>query len=127
MRSPSPRRQTPRLRLLRLPTPSPQQVRRVLRIFPLYYSIIALSLLALPAFLPPDKAARFGEIAGDRIYYWCYLQNIPIARAGQPRHGILDVTWSLAIEEQFYFVWPLVVFIASPRTLKRVCGGLCVL
>ena len=100
--------------------------RRVLRIFPLYYAVVALSLLVLPRLLPPAQAARFGQIAGDEPYYWLYLQNFSIARAGAWRHGVLDITWSLAIEEQFYLVWPTVVYLCSPRALKRLCAGLFV-
>jgi peptidoglycan/LPS O-acetylase OafA/YrhL len=94
--------------------------RRILRIFPLYYLVLAVSLFVLPHVLPNDKAQRFASIAGDEIYYWLYLSNFAIARAGQTRHGVLDVTWSLAIEEQFYLVWPAVVLLMSRRSLKRV-------
>ena len=41
-------------------------------------------------------------------------------------HPNLAVTWSLAIEEQFYLVWPLVVALTSRRTLIWICGGLIV-
>jgi peptidoglycan/LPS O-acetylase OafA/YrhL len=99
--------------------------RRVLRIFPLYYAVVALCFFVLPALLPPDKAARFGKIDGSHAYYWLYLQNFPIGRLGW-RHAVLDITWSLAIEEQFYLVWPTVVFLCAPRTIKRVCGALFV-
>jgi peptidoglycan/LPS O-acetylase OafA/YrhL len=98
--------------------------RRVLRIFPLYYAVVTLSLVVLPGVLPAAQAERFGRIAGDEPYYWLYLQNFAIARAGQTRHGVLDVTWSLAIEEQFYLVWPAVVYVCSPRALKRLCAAL---
>ena len=98
-------------------------LRRTLRIFPLYYLVLILSLYVLPHALPPDKAARFGSIAGDVRYYWLYLSNFAMARAGMARHGILDVTWSLAIEEQFYFVWPVVVALSSRRALARIAVG----
>jgi peptidoglycan/LPS O-acetylase OafA/YrhL len=101
-------------------------VRRILRIFPLYYLVLILSLYVLPHALPPDKVARFGSIAGDVRYYWLYLSNFAIARAGMARHGILDVTWSLAIEEQFYLVWPAVVAFCSRRALARIAAGLAV-
>jgi peptidoglycan/LPS O-acetylase OafA/YrhL len=101
--------------------------RRVLRIFPLYYAVLVASLFVLPRVLPPDKALRFGSIAGDEIYYWLYLSNVAIARAGQPRHGVLDVTWSLSIEEQFYLVWPVIVLVCSRRALLRAAAGLIVL
>jgi peptidoglycan/LPS O-acetylase OafA/YrhL len=99
-------------------------VRRVLRIFPLYYVVLVASLYVLPHLLPPEKALRFGSIAGDAPYYWLYLSNFAMARAGVPRHGVLDVTWSLAIEEQFYVVWPALVFLCSRRALVRIAAGL---
>ena len=71
--------------------------RRALRIFPLYYAVVAFSFLVLPRFLPPAQAERFGRIAGDEPYYWFYLQNFAMARADGIRHGVLDITWSLAI------------------------------
>jgi peptidoglycan/LPS O-acetylase OafA/YrhL len=37
-----------------------------------------------------------------------------------------SVYWSLAIEEQFYIVWPVVVLMASPRTLAKICVTLIV-
>jgi peptidoglycan/LPS O-acetylase OafA/YrhL len=94
--------------------------RRALRIFPLYYALIALSFLVLPHLVPPTQAAHFARISGEEPYYWLYLQNFCMARAGMPRHPILDVTWSLAIEEQFYLLWPTVVYLCSPRALKRL-------
>ena len=99
--------------------------RRVLRIFPLYYAILVLSLWVLPGLLPAHKAARFGAIAGDTAYYWVYLSNLVVAKHGF-RHAVLDVTWSLAIEEQFYLLWPIIVLFASRRALVRVAVAVLV-
>jgi peptidoglycan/LPS O-acetylase OafA/YrhL len=87
--------------------------RRALRIFPLYYLVLALLLWVLPR--PPVTGA---ETAAYLLYY----QNFHFAFGGD-RHPDLarDITWSLAIEEQFYLVWPAVVAWLTPRWLPRVC------
>jgi len=105
--------------------------RRTLRIFPLYYAVLVLSLVILPnlpaGLVPADKVASFGRIEGDEIWYWLYLSNFSIAKAGMWRHGILDISWSLAIEEQFYLIWPTVVYFLGRVALMRVCVGLILL
>jgi peptidoglycan/LPS O-acetylase OafA/YrhL len=94
--------------------------RRILRIFPLYYAVVFFSLCVLPH-LAPWTTAKFGPVNRDGIWYWLHLSNFAIARRGAFVHGILDVSWSLAIEEQFYLFWPAVVALASPRMLRWTC------
>jgi peptidoglycan/LPS O-acetylase OafA/YrhL len=115
--------------------------RRTLRIFPLYYAMVAFCLLLLPhlaellrhvvnpekADLIASKLNHFEGIGGYEKWFWLYLSNFPIGYAGTWLHSILGVSWSLAIEEQFYLVWPMLVWFLSRKNAIRVCCGLIVL
>jgi peptidoglycan/LPS O-acetylase OafA/YrhL len=91
--------------------------RRSLRVFPLYYGFITLIFLLLPlaGILIPDA-----EAMRERWLYFLYLQNVPFAARGDlPQHtGYL---WSMAVEEQYYLIWPLAVLWFSSRALQRWC------
>lgn len=99
--------------------------RRALRIFPLYYVCLFLGLVLLPL-LPELSRVIVGPYdLPPKLPYWLYLTNFSIADRGMV-HGWLDVAWSLAIEEQFYIVWALVVFLCPPRYLGILCTALLI-
>ena len=93
-------------------------VRRALRIFPLYYLALALFGWLGPALglIDPWTFGRWGW------WYWAYLGNW--AFAFQQVIPPLSHFWSLAVEEQFYLGWPLVVLAARGRRLAWVAGAL---
>ena len=100
--------------------------RRALRILPLYYGLVAFNFLVIPAILPHlppgvDTGNRFNIVLSDWPWYVFYLSNFLIAQVDASRLGVLDVTWSLAIEEQFYLVWAVAVFFFGRRALWRFC------
>jgi peptidoglycan/LPS O-acetylase OafA/YrhL len=94
--------------------------RRVLRIFPLYYGFLALTLVAGPLWLSAETAAQLTDSQG---WYWTYLSNVQVALYGwqQPLH--IGHFWSLAVEEQFYLIWPFVVAALDRSRLMRVAGS----
>src|SRR5208283_2319721 len=77
--------------------------RRCLRIWPLYYSVLFLMFVAVPLVHP-----SIGSVVIARSSpWWAYLfflQNF-LVHSQVSAAGPLGVTWSVAIEEQFYLVW----------------------
>ena len=92
--------------------------RRCLRIWPLYYLSLLLMFVVVPLVRPAE-----GQVIFNRSSPWwaypLYLQNIlvPDPTGGT---GLLGVTWSLAIEEQFYLLWPIMVRWSSNTVLRRI-------
>ncbi len=93
--------------------------RRVLRIFPLYYCALLLFLIVLPRLLPDHWGVQM--MTRDATWYWTYLVNLKIAQDGWPAFGALGHFWSLALQEQFYLVWPVVILAFNRRQLQFVC------
>jgi peptidoglycan/LPS O-acetylase OafA/YrhL len=91
--------------------------RRALRIFPLYYTFLAGSFLVLPWFLAPESGRA---LTAGQAWYWLYLSNFDIAFNGWPDPLHFGHFWSLAIEEQFYLVWPFVVYAFGRTQLLRI-------
>lgn len=83
-------------------------IRRVLRIFPLYYLTLIIFLLILPRLHTNLKLEYYTD---NQVWLWTYLQNwlYIFKSAGQTQ--TLHHLWSLAVEEQFYILWPLIILI----------------
>ncbi len=95
-------------------------VRRILRIFPLYYAAILFVL-----FFAPKVEVKFTEQLNTTLpIMLLYLQNwARIFNDGFYITQYLGITWSLAIEEQFYFLWPFIVYNLNRDTLAKVSIG----
>jgi peptidoglycan/LPS O-acetylase OafA/YrhL len=97
-------------------------MRRVLRIFPAYYLLLAIFFLLLPALSSAPIDAYLSDSAPDAFWHWTYLSNFRIAWRGEWYEQLIpNVFWSLAIEEQFYMVWPAVIWFISRRGLYALC------
>jgi peptidoglycan/LPS O-acetylase OafA/YrhL len=97
-------------------------VRRALRILPLYYAILLSMFVVIPV-LRPSEARSIFERSSPWWAYPVFLQNFLLAVPTNAA-GPLGTTWSLAIEEQFYLVWPLIVRYCSGTRLHRIATAM---
>jgi peptidoglycan/LPS O-acetylase OafA/YrhL len=94
-------------------------IRRILRIWPLYFLIVLLSLFIFPLFkdtVPANFPIRFATnqlnpwlyvtFAGNFDYLWNGISNV-----------LIGVLWSVSIEEQFYLFWPLIIAFVPKKGL----------
>jgi peptidoglycan/LPS O-acetylase OafA/YrhL len=93
--------------------------RRALRILPLYFAVLCIAFVIAPALvtLPPE----FRATQSQQIWLWTFLTNWT-----QPYEGGVfgfGHFWSLAVEEQFYLLWPFVVLLCRPGRLLWACGA----
>jgi peptidoglycan/LPS O-acetylase OafA/YrhL len=96
---------------------------------PLYYALVAVTFLIVPpltGMLSPSAARTVNAYLspGDWPWFLAFCSNFLIAIRNRYTNGILDASWSLAIEEHFYLLWPAVVLaFASLRRLQKVSVG----
>lgn len=88
--------------------------RRVLRIFPPYYLALGIAL-ALNAYAIRDTA----------WWHLTFTTNILLALQGEWEPVITGHLWSLAVEEQFYLLWPMALLFALKRRNPHMAGLLC--
>jgi len=96
-------------------------MRRLLRIFPLYYGVLALLFFVAPL-IPLLRGPTLEYLVDRQTWAWLYAVNIHVAMYGEWSLSYINHFWSLAVEEHFYFFWPLVVFllVGRPRALIAV-------
>jgi peptidoglycan/LPS O-acetylase OafA/YrhL len=90
-------------------------LKRILRIAPLYYLFLVFWFFVLPFIIHVPEIPLMNQLP-----YYIYLQNI-FSTFGFPLSGPPHF-WSLAVEEHFYLVWPMVVFYVPVNQLGKVIG-----
>lgn len=100
-------------------------VRRFLRIFPLYYFVLLISFFVLPSFIQIDSAGR--EVINKQAWLWTYTSNLSGGWDASLNFPSFGHFWSLSVEEHFYILWPLLIYVASDKWLPTIMWGFVVL
>ena len=95
-------------------------VRRFFRIFPLYYLVLVLIIFVFPLFLSYPGSHSLSK---EGIWYFFYLQNwgILFDKIGLASSEIIGHLWYLAIDQQFYWIWPFLVWKLPVKILLKIC------
>ncbi len=111
-------------------------MRRVLRIFPLYYAVLAVVYGGAWLFAH-DSFHLYASGPDSHLWFWLYSSNWGMVAKGwgtadgawliTPDGSSLGHFWSLAVEEQFYLFWPWIVAWLDRRKLAWLCGSFLVL
>ncbi|GAB2662461.1 acyltransferase family protein [Arenimonas aestuarii] len=104
-------------------------LRRIRRIAPAFLVMAAVTVLAGSLLLLPQdldrlsRSALWGVFSAANVFYWLHLDTGYFAESSS-QEPLLH-TWSLGVEEQFYFLWPalLLVLLRAPRRQAMVLAA----
>jgi peptidoglycan/LPS O-acetylase OafA/YrhL len=100
-------------------------MRRVLRIFPLYYGVLALVFLVAPL-IPLLRGPTLDYLLDRQAWAWLYGINVYLAGHEEWSFSYLNHFWSLAVEEHFYLFWPFVVLLLARRPRALIAVSLAI-
>ena len=89
-------------------------IRRILRIWPLYYLIMIIGFFILPRFINIGPVAQLNEHFTIKVLLFMFMLPNVLRVTEAPVVGA-NQAWSVGVEEQFYIIWPLLV-----RTFRKV-------
>lgn len=100
-------------------------IRRILRIWPLFYFCVLFGFVFFPQLKTmlgqtPNETAHLG-------YYLTFTNNFDFINNGLPDSSVLGILWSVAIEEQFYFFWPILIYLVPFRYYAHLFISIIVL
>ena len=97
-------------------------IRRIVRIIPNYYLLILLFVII--GFIPLFSSNYF--LAGNKVIpTWAYIlmvHNIIISHLNNFGNTSISITWSIGVEEQFYIVFPFLVYFLKEKWLPLILG-----
>ncbi len=90
--------------------------RRVLRIWPMFFLVVIACFFVLPFF---SGGISYLGIKGHLPSYVLFINNFDRIKSGFTGFGndSLGVLWSVAIEEQFYIIWPLLLLLLPKKLI----------
>ena len=90
-------------------------MRRFLRIFPLYFVAVSFCLFVIPLI---NKSVHINYYINNQLWIWTFTQNWLYIFKSPEGTPVLLHFWSLAVEEQFYLIWPLIIMLVKkPKPL----------
>jgi peptidoglycan/LPS O-acetylase OafA/YrhL len=95
-------------------------VRRAFRILPLYWVILAVYVVMLQ---PAKQAYKWQQMKHALPYFLTFNNDIPLILMPEKVGTIFGLSWTLGIEEKFYFFWPLICFVLLRAFGKRLFAG----
>jgi peptidoglycan/LPS O-acetylase OafA/YrhL len=104
--------------------------RRTLRIFPIYFGVLLL-LYVVPSIVSTLQTPGWYRFVRLQPWLWLYGTNIVREMSAGPvlEFDWFELThlWSLAVEEHFYLLWPLLVYLLPIRSLQNIATGFILL
>lgn len=102
-------------------------IRRIFRIIPCYYLLLVIFLLiqVVPYFA--SNPLLVGNKAIPMLSYFAMVHNLFMANMNNLGNDMLSITWSIGIEEQFYIIFPFLVYWVDEKKIPIVLALLIVL
>lgn len=96
--------------------------RRFLRIFPLYYFYLLVMFIVTSVLIHYEYRIHYMERFQDQLpYALAYIYNFFNASSAYGGESwLVGHLWSLSVEEQFYIIWPLLIFLTPKKHLKKL-------
>lgn len=96
--------------------------RRFLRIFPLYYLYLLIMFIVTTVLISIDYRINYMQLFKDQLpYALAYVYNFFNASSAYSGESwLIGHLWSLSVEEQFYIIWPLLIFLTPKKHLKKL-------
>lgn len=95
-------------------------IRRAFRILPLYWFVLATYVAMLQ---PASRIEKWAQMKAALPYFLTFNNDIPLILMPDRVGTIFGLSWTLGIEEKFYFCWPLICFFLLGTLRKRFFAG----